>query len=470
MTQRKAENPIAAIATSTAGDAALSVIRVSGEECHQLLNSCIQKNSERPDLAAWPAREVVLCDFSDSESGKILDVVTIVLYRAPASYTGEDAAEIFCHGGRALTRRIHSALLRAGFSAARAGDFTRRAFLNGKLDLAQAESVAAATQAASSAAALAATRGLTGETSRRIDAMSDRLADALSLLEANLDLSEEGINVVDSDRILADLQNAEQLVKELLRHAGRAELLSGAIRVALVGKPNVGKSTLLNRLLGSDRAIVSADPGTTRDVVDGRTEIGGILFEFLDTAGIRDSSHATETEGIRRSKAAADSAHIVLFVLDAGNVGADDVAVSKFIPETAQKIIVLNKTDMTDGNEENLLPFRSNGFSGATLVRTVGIRTDGVDGLFQALSLHGKSLAGIDSETPIWISARQAEVLRKAEQSLERARAAAQSRNLTEEFLAADVREALDALAEFSGRKTSDDILNRIFDQFCVGK
>ncbi|OGH60405.1 MAG: tRNA uridine-5-carboxymethylaminomethyl(34) synthesis GTPase MnmE [Candidatus Lindowbacteria bacterium RIFCSPLOWO2_12_FULL_62_27] len=458
-------DPIAAIATSTATDAALAVIRMSGERCHALLSACLRKKGAPVDLARWPVRRVKLCEFVDPTVGQLLDLVTVILYRAPGSYTGEDSAELICHGGRGLTRQIYRALLRAGFSPALGGDFTRRAFLNGKMDLTQAESVSAATQAGYALAARAAASGLSGETSARIQSMANRLVDILSLLEANLDLTEEGINVVDPSRILSTLNECRDSLAELLRHAERSALLSGALRVALIGKPNVGKSTLLNRLLGSDRAIVSPDPGTTRDVVEGRAEIGEMLFEFVDTAGIRQASGEIESEGIQRSRHAASGAHLVLFVLDASSIGAEDHAIAADLPPAVPRLTVLNKTDIaTDAR----IP--GNGFSGAPVVRTVGTAPEGVRDLFVALEEQGRNLLGGLSDAPVWISERQSECLRRAQASVDRALSAMEEGGLTEEFVSADIREALAALADFAGRKTPDDVLNRIFSKFCVGK
>lgn len=458
--------PIAAIATSTATDAALAVIRMSGKETPKILSTCLRKNGRACDLSKIPPRQVSLFEFVDPVRGDILDTVTVILYRAPRSYTGEDAAELICHGGRGLTRQILSKLLEAGFSSAAAGDFTRRAFLNGKLDLAQAESVAAATSAAGLIAARAAARGLSGETSARIRSLAERLVELLSLLEANLDLSEEGINVVPAERIRSVLDTAASELTELIRHASRAELLSGAIRAALIGKPNVGKSTLLNRLLGTDRAIVSPLAGTTRDVVDGRTEINGFLFEFLDTAGLRPPTHAVESEGIARSHAVAESADLILLVLDAADVGDSDIAIAKTMPATTKKMIVLNKTDLSDCSTIHGLSL----CPGAPIVRTVGTRIDGVVSLRDALADVGQQILGDMAAAPVWISGRQSECLRRAFVAVDRAKTAAAQEELTEEFLSADIREALDALEDFSGRKTPDDVLNRIFSNFCVGK
>lgn len=462
--------PIAAIATSTATDAALSVIRMTGEGCHALLAACLRIKGRPFDPRKAEARQVRVCDFVDPGDGQRLDLVTVILYRAPKSYTGEDSAEVICHGGRGLTRQIFRTLVGAGFSPASGGDFTRRAFLNGKLDLAQAESVAAATSASFALAARAAAAGLAGETSDRIRGLADRLVDILSLLEANLDLSEEGIDVVDRGRILSVLREGSAVLSDLLRHADRSAFLSGPLRVALVGKPNVGKSTLLNRLLGSDRAIVSASPGTTRDVVDGRAELDAVLYEFLDTAGIRPAPDPIEAEGIGRSRAAARTANVILFVLDATSIGPADLAISADLPVGVPRMLVLNKTDLSKGDPSYLAAFQQNGFKHSPFVRTVGTTLGGIDSLIEALSAQGRKILGELSDAPVWISARQAECLARAKTAVDRSIAAATSEGLTEEFLSADIREALGALSDFAGRKTPDDVLDKIFSNFCVGK
>ncbi len=462
--------PIAAIATSTATDAALSVIRMTGEGCHAALARCLRKNGKAVDTADIPNRTVVLCEMIGVDSPARLDVVTVILYRAPGSYTGEESAELICHGGRGVTRHVFLNLVAAGFSPAGAGDFTRRAFLNGKLDLAQAEAVSAATTAASAVAARAAAAGLSGETSERIHRMADRLVEILSLLEANLDLSEDGIDVVDRGRITGILDATSAELDELIRHAGRAAILSGSIRVALIGKPNVGKSTILNRLLGSARAIVSDAPGTTRDVVDGRIDLDSMAFEFLDTAGLRPTDDAVESAGVERAREAARSAHLVLHVIDANDIGAADLAVAAAIPHEPPRMLVVNKTDIARPGRADLAPFLSNGFSSMSIVEITAIRPDGMDSLLTALIEHGRRLFAGLGAAPVWISARQAECLLRARTSVARAAVAAIESGLTEEFLSADIREALDALAEFSGRKTADDVIDKIFESFCIGK
>ena len=462
--------PIVAIATSTATDAALSVIRMTGEGCHGILAGCLRKKHIPVDMAKAPDRHVLLCEFVEPKTERRLDILTVILYRAPKSYTGEDMAEVICHGGRGITREIFRALVAAGFSPAAGGDFTRRAFLNGKLDLAQAESVAAATTASFALAARAAAAGLSGETSERIRAFADQLVEILSLLEANLDLSEEGIDVVDPSRILSVLHAGSSTLSELLRHADRSSFLSGAIRVTLVGKPNVGKSTLLNRLLGSQRAIVSPRPGTTRDIVDGRIEIDDVLFEFLDTAGIRTPADEIETEGIGRTEKAASSANLILLVLDASSIGQEDLSIAHALPAEIHRMMVLNKTDLSDGDPAILPLFQNNGFKTAPLVRTIGTNPDGVESLRGALAHFSRKILGEMADAPVWISARQAACLGRAKIAVESALAAATARDLTEEFLSADIREALTALTDFAGRKTPDDVLNKIFSNFCVGK
>lgn len=462
--------PIAAIATSTATDAALSVIRMTGTGCHGILAGCLRKNDGPVDVSRLPARQVRLCEFVDPKNARPIDIVTVILYRSPHSYTGEDAAELICHGGRGLTRQILRTLVLAGFAPAAAGDFTRRAFLNGKMDLAQAESVAAATSASFALAARAAAAGLRGETSDRIRSFADRLVEVLSLLEANLDLSEEGIDVVDPARIVDVLRSGQAGLFELLRHAERADLLTGALRVAIVGKPNVGKSTILNRLLGSDRAIVSPLPGTTRDVVDGRAEIDDVLFEFLDTAGIRNAPDGIESEGISRTRGAARSADLILFVLDASSIGPEDHGIARDLPPKTPRMIVLNKIDVSDAPPETLAPLLNNGFAGSPVVRTIATAPDGVETLRQALAGQSRHLLDGMGDAPVWISARQADCLRRANVAVGRALAAAKSRDLTEEFLSADIREALSALEDFAGRKTPDHVLDKIFTSFCVGK
>lgn len=462
--------PIVAIATSTATDAALAILRMSGENCHQILSTCLRQKGRPLDISKLEERRVLLCEFVEPRTSHLLDIVTVIFYVSPRSYTGEDAVELICHGGRGLTRRIHDQLVEVGFSPSAPGDFTRRAFLNGKLDLPQAEAVAAATSAVSALAARAAAKGLSGETSSRILSTAQQLLELLSLLESNLDLSEEGIDVAPPERIMNVLRSTDAFLSELLRHAARANLLTGALRVTFAGKPNVGKSTLFNRLLGSERAIVTPEPGTTRDVLEGRMELGGILFDFLDTAGIRDSDNFIESEGIRRARNMAETSDLILFVLDATRIAHEDEVCAASLPADTPRIIVLNKTDLAMPEARALQPFQKNGFADLPVIRTVGVSEDGIVSLRSALVEQGRLLMGEMADAPVWISARQSVSLHKAHVAVQRALTAAAEMNLTEEFLSADIREALDALAEFAGTKTADDVLDRIFAQFCVGK
>lgn len=461
--------PIAAVSSSTGTDAGLSIIRMSGEGTRNNLLRCLRFKIPLTDTVV--ERSVYLCDMVRPGSSEPVDIVTVIFYEKPRSYTGEDSAELICHGSRVLTQEILEILLSAGFSAAAPGEFTRRAFLNGKMDLVQAESVAALTRAGTRVAVRAAVRGLAGETSGRIDHLADQLTDILALVEANIDFSEDGIDLVDRNHIFDDLESIRRRLAELIQHADRARLLHRAIRVVLTGKPNVGKSTILNRLLGSDRAIVSSVPGTTRDIVDGQIEIDGVLFELMDTAGIQDTPESLDAEGVARGIRAAQTADILLFIMDSSSITDDDLRIAEALPEGKVIVPVLNKVDIPREHPTHPAVQRiQNIFGETSFVRTIGIQPDGAAVLRSILNDHGKKMVHVMGSALLYITERQAECLHRAQVALGRGCPSTAGGSFSEELIAADLREALDSFMEFTGRKTADDILDRIFSKFCIGK
>jgi tRNA modification GTPase len=394
--------------------------------------------------------------------GRMIDEVLLAVLRAPRTFTREDTVEISCHGGLLPAKLVLDALLAAGARPAEAGEFTKRAFLNGRLDLAQAEAVADVIHSRTELALAAANEQLAGKLSRRINQLRDDLMLTLAHVEAHIDFPDEDIAPDDQQKLLRRLESGVAFMDELLRTANEGQLLRRGIRAAIVGRPNAGKSSLLNQLLGRDRAIVSPVPGTTRDTIEETANIRGLPVVFIDTAGLREAHDDIEREGVRRSRQSLAQAELILHVLDAGEpiTGADRNYLSEFADK--QRIIVRNKTDLPVKLE---LPPET----GAPVVDVCCLSGQGIEPLKDAI----KRL--------IWSGEIKAEMLQVAinsrhQEALNRARAAARratdalAANATLELVAMDLRIAANAVGEIVGKTTTEDLLDSIFSTFCIGK
>jgi len=453
-----AQDTIAALATPL-GEGGLAVIRISGPQALQVGDAVFVPagpQSRRP---------------SESEShtvhyghvvrqGRRLDEVLLTVLRPPRTYTREPTVEISCHGGLVIARLVLEAVLAAGARLAEPGEFTQRAFLNGRLDLAQAEAVADLIHARTTLAAAAAQAQLAGALSRQIHAVRDDLMNALAHLEAHLDFPDEDISPDTGHRLMKRLEDADETLETLLRTAQDGQVLRRGLRAAIVGRPNAGKSSLLNRLLGHDRAIVSPEPGTTRDTVQETASVRGIPVVFIDTAGLREAAGAVEQEGVRRSREAAASAELILHVVDGSAPLDPGDAGLLHLWQGRPVLVIVNKAD---------LPLRCRLPDGMTAVTVSCTTGEGFDRLQQAMESMVWSGRIAGDATPVTINARQADALRRSTDALQRALGVLQGGGSLE-FAALELRVAVGAVGEVVGATTTEDLLDAIFRQFCLGK
>jgi tRNA modification GTPase len=451
---------IAAISTPL-GEGGLAVVRICGPAALTVAEACFRpagKSACRPTQAPTHTLhygKVV-------RGGQVVDEVLLTVLRAPRTYTREDMVEISCHGGLLPAKLVLDAVLASGARLAGPGEFTKRAFLNGRLDLAQAEAVADLIRARTELALAAANEQLAGQLSRRINRLRDDLLHTLAHVEAHIDFPDEDIAPDTRAQLLERLQGSIAFMDELLRTADEGQVLRRGIRAAIVGRPNVGKSSLLNQLLGRDRAIVSPIPGTTRDTIEETANVRGLPLVFIDTAGLRESADALEGEGVRRSRQSLAQAELILHVLDAAEpLTAQD---ERYLAEFAGKkrLLVCNKCDLP---RRLALP---SGLS-ARAVDVSCLTGEGLDALKDAL----KEL--------VWAGEIRAEMLQvminsRHQDALRRAREAALGaldalrQDLTLELVALDLRIAVNAVGEIVGKTTTEDLLDSIFNQFCIGK
>lgn len=436
-------------AISTAVGGAISVLRVSGEEAFDVAEKCWQ--GELP-LKKLPARKLVLGRLAGKD-GEIDGGCLAVRFMSPNSYTGEDVVEFHCHGGPLCARLALDALLAAGAEMAEPGEFTRRAFLNGKMDLTQAEAVQEIISAGSESAINLASRQLRGHLGNVVNGIYDTVNALLCEIESRLDFPEEDLDFQPPENLVATIEECKTEISRLASTQRCGEVLRGGISMVIAGPPNVGKSSLLNRLLGHDRAIVSDIPGTTRDTIDAHLAIRGIPIHIVDTAGIRDSGDAIEQTGIERARQNAEVADIVLWIADATAAQCQDFpgwSLRGTLVRLANKIDQAPPKTAPDG----YLPISA-------------VTGEGMDALYDAVehAVWGKKSP---EECEIAVSARHAVLLKDAENGL----TSAIPLLLGEEWelAALSLRDALTAVGKISGRTVEPDLLDQIFHKFCIGK
>jgi len=452
------DDTIAAIATPL-GEGGLAVVRLSGARAFAIADKGFEpvgKSSLKPSAA--PTNTIQFGKIV--RDGKVIDEVLLAVLRAPRTFTREDTVEISCHGGLLPAKLVLDALLAHGARIAEPGEFTRRAFLNGRIDLAQAEAVADLIHSRTELALAAANEQLAGKLSQRINRLRDDLMLTLTHVEAHIDFPDEDISPNTKEQLLKRLDDGVRFMDELLRTANEGQILRRGIRAAIIGRPNAGKSSLLNQLLGHDRAIVSPIAGTTRDTIEETANIRGLPVVFIDTAGLREARDEIEVEGIRRSRESLAKAEFILHVLDASEPLT--IADKNYFTEFAGKkrILVRNKTDLPPKLE---LP------AGLQAIDVCCVSGQGIEALKDAI----KELA--------WSGEIKAEMLQVAinsrhQDALNRARAATRQaaealrRELTLELIAFDLRVAAGAVGEIVGKTTTEDLLDSIFSTFCLGK
>jgi tRNA modification GTPase len=457
-----AADTIAAIATPP-GAGGIGIVRISGPLARVIAGRVFVPSAATD--RGWDSHRLYHGTVRDA-AGEPLDTALAVVMRGPRSYTGEDVLELHCHGSPVALRRVLHAVLSCGARAAEPGEFTRRAFLNGRLDLTQAEAVIELIRSRSAAGAALASTQLLGSLSDEFTNIRTDLIDVRARLEVQIDFSEEEV-AVDPGALAGDIERALLRCERLLASYRRGRLVRDGLRVAIAGKPNVGKSSLLNALLGEERAIVTDVPGTTRDVVEEAADFDGIPVVLSDTAGVREATDAVEAIGVDRARAAIAGADVVIAVFDGScQLDVADAAVIQAV-RGGRTIVAINKADLAFAYEEGELVSRFP--SAPRAVRISALTGAGLDGLRAAVvgsvADEGDGFGGGPTVTLV----RHRDGLEKAAKSLRLALAGVRQ-GVSPDLIAVDVQDAADHLASITGALTSEDVLDRIFSEFCIGK
>ena len=448
---------IAAVATG-AQVAAIGILRLSGPKSHEIVNTLFRPASGKKMLD-YEDRRLVYGGLYDAD-GSLLDLCMCTVSHAPRTYTGEDTAELQCHGSPILLQTALAECFRLGARQARAGEFTKRAFLNGRMDLSAAEAVADLIDAESAESAKNAAGQLSGAITRKTEAVYELLTDISAHYHAVLDYPDEDIEDFRLESYKADLRRAEHSLDTLLGSFERGRLMTAGIPAAIVGRPNAGKSSLLNALLGYERAIVTDVPGTTRDTIEEKLRLGSLLLRLTDTAGIRDTADTVERLGVERSRLAMERAELVIDVLDGSAALSDeDLALLREAEKRPRAVLVVSKSDLGTVAElpETSLPV-------VVLSARTGEGLDELEKVIRALFPMPAVPAG-----EILTNARQAEAVSRALESL-RAALSAMEEGRTPDIVLTESEAAMAALGELSGRSVREDVTDRIFRRFCVGK
>ena len=442
---------IAAISTPF-GEGAIAVLRLSGPRAVQIADA-VFRGKAKPSAAAARVQH-----FGAIHDGELkLDDVLLTVFRAPHSYTGEDVVEIAGHGGVLVARRVLEVSLKNGARSAGPGEFTQRAYLHGKMDLTQAEAVMDLITAQTDLALRAATEQLEGRLGERIRALREALLETLAHVEAFIDFPDEDIDPDTGAALQGRIEAARADVATLLATAGQGRILREGVRAVIYGAPNVGKSSLLNLLLGTERAIVSARPGTTRDVIEEVINLRGLPLRLSDTAGVRESDDEIERAGMERTRRAVEHADLVLHIVDAsGGISDFRFQMSDLDPRA---LLVLNKTDLGEHAD----------WRGVEGVRISCITNTGLDALADAIAARIIGGGVANRDWSLAINARHAACLETGARYLDAARQAFAD-GLSPEFIAEELRAALDAVGDVVGRTDTEDLLGKIFSTFCIGK
>ncbi|MGD1862290.1 MAG: tRNA uridine-5-carboxymethylaminomethyl(34) synthesis GTPase MnmE [Leptolyngbyaceae cyanobacterium] len=451
---------IAAIATAIVPQqGSVGIVRLSGATAQAIAQQLFYAPGQQP----WESHRILYGYVRHPQTQRTVDEALLLLMASPRSYTREDVVEFHCHGGMMAVQQVLQLCIIQGARLAEPGEFTLRAFLNGRLDLTQAESIADLVGAQSPQAAQMALAGVQGKLTGPIRELRAACLDILAEVEARIDF-EDDLPPLDEAAIATQIEQVRASVEQILATAHRGELLRSGLKVAIVGRPNVGKSSLLNAWSRSDRAIVTDLPGTTRDVVESQLVVGGIPIRVLDTAGIREASNQVEKIGVERSRAAAQSADLVLFTIDAqqGWTPADEQLYQLICQRSL--ILVINKIDLLADKNFPVLPSTD-----LPIVQTAAALNQGIEGLEAAIlaTVEGDRLQASDIE--ITINQRQAAALARAQAALQQV-AATITHQLPLDFWTIDLRAAVHALGEVTGEEITDSMLDEIFSRFCIGK
>lgn len=443
------------VAPATAEGGALTVVRLSGRDAVAVADRLFRGRRALAEEQGHTAHYGTICD-----GERVIDEVVATLFRAPHSYTGEDTVEFSCHGSRYITREVMRLACEAGARPAEPGEFTRRAYLSGKIDLSQAEAVADLIAAASKTAHALATNQLRGGYSSALDQLREELLHLAALLELELDFGEEEVEFADRGKLMQLMEEVAAEVARLRNSFALGNAIKEGVPVALVGAPNVGKSTLLNRLLQEERALVSDIAGTTRDVIEEQLVIDGVVFRLLDTAGMRQTEDRLEQMGITRTLQSIERARIVVRLLDAEEVARTGIPAPDFtLREEQQLLTVVNKMDCVD---ELPLP--------AEVIALSAKSGEGVDRLREALR-GAVPTEALEEGAAVVSSARHYEALTRGHEALQRALDGLRE-HLPTDLLSEEIRAVIDSIASITGRGAilPDEVLGHLFRNFCIGK
>lgn len=459
------QDTICAIATAQGG--AIGCIRVSGPEAIEI-TSCIftpaATNRELGDSKPYTLTFGRIYDGSE-----VIDEVLVSLFRAPHSYTGENSTEITCHGSAYILQKVLQLLIKNGCRMAAPGEYTQRAFLNGKMDLSQAEAVADLIASSSAATHRLAMSQMRGGFSKELATLRDQLLHFTSLIELELDFSDhEELEFADRSELCQLANNIEKVIARLVNSFNVGNAIKNGVPVAIIGETNAGKSTLLNVLLNEDKAIVSDIHGTTRDIIEDTVNIGGITFRFIDTAGIRETSDTIESLGIERTFQKLDQAEIVLWMIDATNAQAQITQLAgQLLPrcERKQLILVYNKADLVDNIQNSILDNFPDNVQSITLSAK---KREHIEEL-QRMLITSAHLPTITQNDVIVTNVRHYEALNNALEAIHRVQEGL-TNNISGDFISQDIRECIFHLSDIAGEVTNDMVLQNIFQHFCIGK
>lgn len=467
------DDTICAISTP-AGAGAIAIVRMAGPQAFQITEKVFRPASANKKISTQPTHTLLFGTITDGQND--IDEVVISLFRAPRSFTGDDIVEISCHGSVYIQQKILNLLIDNGARMAKPGEFTQRAFLNGKMDLSQAEAVADLIAAQSESARRVALQQMKGGFSNELINLRNKLLEFTSLIELELDFSEEDVEFADRRQLIDLVDQIDTVLKNLINSFSLGNAIKNGIPVAIAGPANAGKSTLLNALLNEERAIVSDVPGTTRDAIEDVININGLTFRFIDTAGIRETHDKVENIGIKLTYNKISKASVILLMMDARdedqNIHRTVMDVKKHMNADQQKLIlIINKVDLVDSNTINQRfsedAFRELTGTDAIVPLSAKHRTN-LDNLIAHL-LQTVDTNAIDNNQVVVTNARHYEALKKAREGILRTRDGLLN-GISGDFIAQDIREVLHYLGEITGQITTDEVLGNIFKNFCIGK
>jgi len=459
---------ICAISTP-AGQGGIAVIRVSGPEAIVICDKIFQPIIEGRSISKQSPYTITHGQIMKNDI--VVDEVLVSVFRQPHSFTGEDVVEISCHGSIYIQQEILKLLIEKGCQLAKPGEFTQRAFLNGKMDLSQAEAVADLIASQSAAAHRLAMNQMRGGFSKELHYLRSQLLQFVSLIELELDFSEEDVEFADRSKLFHLADDIQAIIARLTNSFSVGNVLKNGVPVVIVGETNAGKSTLLNVLLNEDKAIVSEIHGTTRDAIEDVINIQGITFRFIDTAGIRNTSDEVEKIGINRTFRKIDQASIIIWMIDTTHFNKEiEYIADKIVPKTKNKklIIVFNKIDKISQEEQQILEEEFLPDVPAERIYLSAKYKKNTENLENAL-LKAANLPELNSDDIIVTNVRHYEALIKALASVERVKEGLKT-NLSGDFIAQDIRECMHYLGEITGEITTDEVLGNIFEKFCIGK